>query len=149
MTSHYFDTGLVLKLVIPEPLSDRVLGYVQQRGLVIPYSRLMEIEIENTLHALRFRKVISGRQLAGARQLVADLVGSGRFVPTEPGLDAIAREALSLVPILTPRTGCRTLDLMHVATAKLLRASMFVSMDRRQLAAARLCGLQTVNLDES
>jgi hypothetical protein len=62
-------------------------------------------------------------------------------------LDLIAQETMSLAPLVTAQTGCRTLDLMHVATAKLLTASEFVSTDKRQLQAAALCGLKGVDLD--
>jgi len=147
MISHYFDTGVVLKLVIEEPLSGKVLAFVRKRNLPVPFSRLLEVETENALHGLHFRKEITARQLTGARNLVSEMVRSGRLLSVELSLDRIARETLSLVPLVTVKTGCRTLDLMHVAAAKLLKADNFVSTDRRQLAAARLCGLRTLNLE--
>lgn len=39
-------------------------------------------------------------------------------------------------------SGCRTLDLMHIASALLLGAGGFVSTDKRQCHAAKLCGLR-------
>lgn len=147
MISHYFDTGVAIKLVIEEPLSAKVLAFVEKRTLPIPFSMLLELETENTLHALHFRKEITTRQLAGARNLTSLMLKSGRFLSIAISMDRIAQETLSLVPLVTVKTGCRTLDLMHVATAKILKATHFVSTDRRQLAAARLCGLQATNLE--
>lgn len=148
MKDVYFDTGVALKLVVEEPLSARVRAYIQAARIVVPVSLLMEVEIENALHALRFRNLITDEQLAGARKLVVELMATGRFHCIDLNLDRIFREALSLVPLVTMKTGCRTLDLMHVATAKLLRAEVFVSTDKRQIEAARMCGLKTLNPGE-
>ncbi|NJL18858.1 MAG: type II toxin-antitoxin system VapC family toxin [Bdellovibrionaceae bacterium] len=144
----YFDTGVALKLVVEEPLSGRVRAFVRKRRTAIPYSRLMEVEIENALHALRYRNAITDKQLAGARSLLAEMTVEGRFLAVDLSLDRIASETLSLAALVTLKTGCRTLDLMHVATAKLLKADAFVSTDVRQLKAARLCGMSVINLEE-
>jgi hypothetical protein len=38
---------------------------------------------------------------------------------------------------------------MHVATAKLLGSSEFVSTDKRQTEAARLCALRTIGFEST
>lgn len=58
MSVPYLDTGLVLKLVIEEPLSPRVAGWLAQKGAPVPYTRVVEVELANTLHAKIFRKEI-------------------------------------------------------------------------------------------
>jgi predicted nucleic acid-binding protein len=148
MIGPYFDTGLVLQLVIEEPLSAKVLAFVKERRTPIPFSRLMEVEIENALHAFRFRGAITQGQLVASRTIVSDLVGEGRFLKVDLSLDKIASETLSLVPIIAAKGGCRTLDLMHVATAKLLGVAEFVTTDKRQKAAASICGLQVVDFGD-
>jgi predicted nucleic acid-binding protein len=40
----------------------------------------------------------------------------------------------------------RALDALHVASALEIRSDLFVSADARQLTAARLCGLRTLDL---
>ncbi len=149
MTGPFFDTGVALKLVIEEPLSAVTRAFVARRKAPVLFSLLIELEIENALQALRFRREITAGQLAGSRDLVAELVRRGRFEKIDLSLDSIAREALSLAAVVTAKTGCRTLDLMHIATAKLLGAGEFVSTDKRQIEAARLCGLKAVNLQEN
>jgi len=146
MTGPFFDTGTALKLVVEEPLSPAVREFVAERRVPVPYSRLIEVEMENALQALCFRGEISGRQLAAAKDLIGDLVREGRFRRVDLSLDRIAEETYTLAGEVTLKTGCRTLDLMHVATAKLLGSSEFVSTDRRQLKAADLCGLRTVSI---
>jgi len=147
MTGPFFDTGVALKLVIEEPLSPVVREFVARRRVPVPFSRLIEVEIENALQALLFRQEITGEQLAGARALVAGLVRRGQFQKIDLSLEKIATETLSLASVVTSQTGCRTLDLMHVATAKLLGVGEFVSTDKRQIKAAKLCGLHTVDLE--
>lgn len=135
------------ELVIEEPLSPVVRGFVAKRRVPVPLSRLIEVEVENALQALLFRQKITEEQLAGARGLVARLVRKGQFQRVDLSLDKIATETLSLAPVVTAKAGCRTLDLMHVATAKLLGASEFVSTDKRQIEAAKMCGLHTISLE--
>jgi len=110
MIGPYFDTGVALKLVVEEPLSPVVRGFVQRRRLPVLFSRLVELEIECALQALLFRQIISGRQLAEARALVRQLVHRGQFLKVDLSLDKIAAETLSLAPVCTAGTGCRTLD---------------------------------------
>lgn len=136
-----------MKLVVEEPLSARVRSFVEERRVPVPFSRLMEMEIENALHALRFREAITEKELRGARSLVGDLIARGRFLPVDLSLDRIAQETLSLAHLVTAKTGCRTLDLMHVAAARLLRADEFASTDRRQIHAAEISGFRTITFD--
>lgn len=146
MSPLFLDTGLVLKLLVEEPLSPIVRQFLEKRGVPILYSKLIEVEVENTLQAMRFRLDISPAQLLKCRDLVASLVKEGRFQATSLSLDVIAEEALKLSPVVTAQTGCRTLDLMHVATSKLFGAREFVSTDKRQLRAAEVCGLNILDL---
>ena len=138
----FFDTGVVLKLVVQEPLSERVLRTVERNRWTVPLTRLIDLEMENALQALFYRKAITGEQLEGAREMVSELISAGLFRRVELSLDDAAAEAFSLAAIVTPKTGCRTLDLLQVASAKLLRATTFVSTDARQNKAARFLGMK-------
>ena len=146
MSLVFLDTGLVLKLIVEEPLSPVVRSFLERRSVPVPFSKLIEVETENALQAMTFRKDITPAQLVKCRAMVASLVGEGRFQKVPLSLDVIVAEALNLSPIVTALTGCRTLDLMHVATARLLDSEEFVSTDKRQLRAAEVCGLNVVDL---
>lgn len=146
MTPLYLDTGLILKLLIAEPLSPAVEAFVQKLGRPIWYTRIAEIEVENTLQALQFRRLLTVTETRRAQSLIRELLTEGKFIASTLTLDAMAEELLRLAPALTARTGCRTLDLMHLAAAKLLDAADFVSTDQRQLKAARLAGFKTFDL---
>jgi len=83
-----------------------------------------------------------------AKSLLSEMVKQGKFVAVPLSLDEIANESLLLSPLITLKTGCRTLDLMHIATARLLDCREFVSSDQRQLKAAKLAGLKAVDLSK-
>jgi predicted nucleic acid-binding protein len=142
----YFDTSVVLKLLVQEQLSAVVLAFLGDRKVAIPYSRLIAIETENALQAKVHRKEISAPQLRACRQMLHELLADGRFFRPVLSLDDVAVEALGRVPKVTGATGCRTLDLLHIVSAQLLGCSEFVTTDQRQAAAARWAGLQVADL---
>ncbi|MCK9588657.1 MAG: type II toxin-antitoxin system VapC family toxin [Terrimicrobiaceae bacterium] len=146
MKQPYLDTGLVLKLVIPEPLSAKVQEFLQKRGVAVPYTRLVEVELENTFQEKVFRREITPGQLRHCRDFLDALLSGGKFSQPGLSLDEVALDALEMMPKITAATGCRTLDLLHIVSARRLDCREFVTGDRRQAAAARACGLKVVEI---
>jgi predicted nucleic acid-binding protein len=142
MSGPYLDTGLVLKLVIDEPLSATIAGWLAHKGAPVPYTRLVEVELENTLHAKLFRKEITARQLKDAQSFVRNLLMEGNFFRPDLSLETVLLEALEAMPKTTIITGCRTLDLLHVMSGKILGCSEFLTSDKRQAETARTYGLK-------
>ncbi|WED66566.1 hypothetical protein PXH66_06845 [Synoicihabitans lomoniglobus] len=149
MNPRYLDTGLDLKLIITAPLVFTVTAYAALQRAPIWFTRIVALEIENTLQAMRFRRSLSPSQLTAAQALVGHLCDEGKFVMAELSLDAIAAEMHHLTSTVTAWMGCRTLDPMHIAGAILLQNPKFFSTDKRQLTSAKLAGLTTVNLSSS
>lgn len=146
MSGPFFDTGVALKLVVREPLSDQAQAYVAKRRIAVPTTSLVELEMATAIQALAFRGEMTDEEAASALLLVEQLHREGKFHRVALSLDEMAAESLRLAPVVTSRTGCRTLDLLHIAAARLLGSSHFVSTDKRQLKAASLAGLQAVDL---
>ena len=146
MSQPYFDTGLVLKLIVNEPLSERLQKWLQRRCVPVPYTRLIELELENTLQAKSFRKEIDARQIKSCQKLLATLLAEGKLFRPELSLDEVMLDALELMPKVTSVTGCRTLDLLHVASAMKLGYEEFVTTDKRQAGAAEALGLKCTGL---
>lgn len=142
MSLVYFDTGVLLKLVIEEPLSPAVRRFVATRKIPVFLTLLHESEMENALCALLFRKTITSQQLAGSRNLLNKLRMEGKFRRRDVSLDQAARELLKFAPTVTVETGCRTLDLLHICSALIMGADTLVSTDQRQCDAAKYCGLR-------
>lgn len=139
----YLDTGLILKLLVQEPLSPVIRDFIAKRRVPVWFPTIVSVEAENSLQAMRFRKQLTAVQLTSVQNQIAKMHADGKFVVPPLSLDDIGEEMLALAPSITARTGCRTLDLLHIAAARLLQAPIFVSTDKRQLAAARLAGLKT------
>ena len=146
MSQPYFDTGLVLKLIVEEPLSKVFQEWLGSRGVPVPYTRLVELELENTLQAKHFRNEIDGRQIRGCQKLITELFAEGKFFRPELSLEEVMMESLEVMPKVTGRTGCRTLDLLHVLSALKLGCKEFVTTDKRQAEAARLLDLKVSQL---
>ena len=146
MTQPYFDTGLVLKLIIEEPLSEVFQRWLETRGVPVPYTRLVELELENTLQAKYFRKEIDARQIKECQKFINELLAEGKFFRPELSMEDVLMESLEVMTKVTARTGCRTLDLLHVVSALKLGYKEFVTTDKRQAQAARLLDLKVSQL---
>jgi predicted nucleic acid-binding protein len=142
----YFDTGLVLKLVVKEPLSIKIQEFVSARGLAVPYPPLVELEFHNALHAKLHRGEITPLQVASCLEMESDFLSEGRFQRMALDMSRVFRATMSMVPSATATTGCRTLDLLHIATAQMCGAATFVTGDSRQAKAARLAGMDVVEI---
>ena len=142
----YFDTGLVLKLVVKEPLSSKIHEFLCARHVSVPYPLLVELEFHNALHAKLHRAEITPLQVASCLEMEAMFLSEGRFRRFELDMDRVFHSTIRMVPGAKVTTGCRTLDLLHIATAKMCGASEFVTGDSRQAKAARLCGLDVVEI---
>ena len=67
---------------------------------------------------------------------------SGRLVKTVLKWPVVFRLASRLAKVHSVTVGTRSLDILHVAAAKSLRAGEFVSFDTRQRALAAAVGLR-------
>lgn len=137
----YFDTGALIKLYHLEPGSSESITYAS-REPHLPLPFLCEIELRTALRALHGRALLTKQQLDSALHAFGDDISEGRLVrvaPEEQRLQAIAEE---LSQKHVAKTLARTLDLLHVATAKALDIHAFVTGDKRQASLARRGGLK-------
>ena len=85
-------------------------------------------------------------QVAAARALVAADLQTGVLVSRGGDWTAILDEAAKLADRHTGTIGCRSLDIVHCAAAKILGADEFISTDTRQKQLAVAMGLNLVTL---
>ena len=136
------DTGFLVSLYLPESTTARARALVRRGIAPILLTQHTLTELRNALNLGIFWKRISvGERDAYWREIEEHIVGGFYEVRavsfTE--LHALARE---LSDRYTPQTGTRSLDLLHVAAALLLRANLFLSFDERQRTAAKGEGLK-------
>ena len=138
----YLDTGCFVKLYYPEPDSAKVVGLIQGKPLC--HTPLHELEFVNALQLKVFFSSATAAQVMAARALVeADLKAGVLVSPSGEWKDILAA-AVKLAEQHTGTIGCRSLDIVHCAAAKVLAASEFISTDSRQKKLAAAMGLNLV-----
>ena len=135
----YLDTSAFIKLYLREDGSAEVHGLVVAQREPLPVWHFMELEF---LNALRFKVFLAELNPGDAERVVSlylDRKRNGQYFA--PHLDPIALHELSLQ--MTNRTatiGCRALDILHVAAARLCESTLFVTANKRQAALAEVEG---------
>ena len=142
----YLDSSALIKLYVIEENSERVERFVTQLKAPLPLSALHEIEMRNGLRLKAFRREASRRAVGAALQHLADDFASG--VLYRPSLDwpDVFNVAESLSKRHAAILGCRSLDLLHVASANILRTNGFLTFDQRQAALAHKAGLRVLTV---
>ena len=136
------DTGCFVKLYYPEPDSTKVVALIQGKPLC--HTPLHELEFMNALQLKVFLKSATSAQVTAACALVeADLKAGVLVAPGGEWKDIFA-EAVKLAEQHTGAIGCRSLDILHCAAARVLAASEFISTDARQKKLAVAMGLNLV-----
>jgi len=101
------------------------------------------IRLQVWLHGQDKKK---GYSQVEADQMLTDWesdIAAGHVVIVPTDADAVLRMAEHLSDTHTALTGNRTLDILHIATAKHLSAKNFLSFDARQKKLAKAAGLKT------
>ena len=136
----YLDTSAFIKLYFLEKGSELVQQYVIDQDEPLPVWELLEAEFVNACRLKAFWKDITPAQAERQVQLFAQRQRRGLYFVPELDRGALM-SIFRTYSGQTPRYGCRTMDILHVACAKLLEVSCFVSFDDRQRALAANVGL--------
>lgn len=138
----YADSGFVVSLYRPtESLSAAARRAIKRVPGPVHLSQLSMLEIRNALNMGIGRGEIGEPE---REAVVADIerqIAAGFFRMAEVSQSAIYAKARELSDRHTPALLTRSLDLMHVATALLCKARVFLSTDTRQRKAAQAEGL--------
>lgn len=138
----YLDTGCFVKLYYPEPDSAKIIALIQ--GKPVGYTPLHELEFVNALQLKVFFKSATAAQATAARALVEADLRAGVLVSATGDWKDIFQEAVKLAEQHSGMIGCRSLDVLHCAAAKVLGAGEFISTDGRQRKLATVMGLNLV-----
>lgn len=137
----YFDTGALIKLYHLEPGSDEAIAWAsREHRLPLPF--LCEIELRTALRALHGRGLLPKQQLDSALRAFAEDIAADRLVRVTAEEQRLQTIAEDLSQKHVAETLARTLDLLHVATARALGIRRFVTGDKRQADLATRAGLE-------
>jgi predicted nucleic acid-binding protein len=135
----YLDTSAFIKLYLREDGSSEVHDLVVSQHEPLPIWHFIELEFLNALRFKVFLVEMSTDDVERVISLYLDRKRNGQYFA--PRLDPIALHELSLqMTIRTQTIGCRALDILHVAAARLCEATMFVTADKRQAKLAEVEG---------
>jgi len=140
----YLDSSALVKLYVIEEDSAAVAESVMRLRKPLPVSLLHELELKNGLRLKEFRKEAHSRTIGAALRHLDEDFASG--ILFKPLLDW--PEVFEVAALLSKRfaatVGCRSLDLLHVASAKILKVQGFMTFDKRQASLACKAGLKLV-----
>ncbi len=149
--STYADTNFFTYLYLEDPGSGHAEAMVKREYPQFPITWLLRIELLNAFEQSvltghgESRARVSSELAAACQQQLRDDLKAGVFVKTtEIPLHALTRlfEEISLRH--TARHGFRTYDILHVASALLLKCRAFWSFDKRASKLAKLEGLKVL-----
>ncbi|MBI5766758.1 MAG: type II toxin-antitoxin system VapC family toxin [Verrucomicrobia bacterium] len=132
MATTVADTSFLFSLFGNDAHTPAAKNWVLQAQLPISVTALGRYELGNAFRFAAFRKAISQVDaLASLAAFEADLK-SGHLQQASGDLKAIVFEAARLSELHTVSGGHRSFDILHVATARLLKATTFLSFDANQ-----------------
>lgn len=137
----YADTSFLVSLYSPDVHSAAAAAIVARLRPTVFLTPLGELELLNALELRVFRKEASASEVQLARTRLQEHIASGFF--SEQAMPATVYErARQIVRRRSAALGLRTLDILHVASAVLLRAERFLTFDQRQERLAKAEGLR-------
>lgn len=144
MDRWYWDTSALLKLYCPESDSvEYIRHFSEVEGLFLS-SLIVDIEIFYAIQQKRFRNEISPTEANVAYLQYLDDKTQGQFelLPLSESIAETARDLWSQCEV-EPRLTIRTLDGIHLATAKNAQCTQLVTADNRMQQIGRRLSLAT------
>jgi len=105
------------------------------------FTPFTQLELLNALARLEFQKHITLSEVMACKKLVKQDLQTGVLESVPLHTYAWLHTAHDLVDKITPLTGTRTLDALHLAIAKLNGVKTILSFDKNQRLAAKAAGL--------
>lgn len=141
MSKDYIDTSFVISLYRPDAHSVQATTYLALRRQPLEVSSLMAFEFEQGIQLRLFRKAITFAQSHKALGDWSDDLAAGHVTIVATDWIEVFQTARRVAK-RTPLGGHRSMDILHVATALVKGAAVFVSFDNKQRTLAELEGLK-------
>jgi predicted nucleic acid-binding protein len=110
----------------------------------LPFTAFHRLELRNALNLAVFQKRLTPVEVQSAWQEVENDIVAGLLVSRGGLWHRVLSEAESIATNHTSAIGCRTLDVLHVAAARLVGVTEFCTFDTRQADLAKKLGMIAV-----
>jgi predicted nucleic acid-binding protein len=140
----YVDPSALLKLYLRERESRAMIvwrGRISGPLIVTHHGR---VELVNAIALAAHRGLIGDQAYESALAALDDDFAAGRYRQADLLWRATLKRAAELARRHTRSIGCRSLDVLHVASAMELERRQFVTFDARQGALAKATGFQVI-----
>lgn len=142
--SHYADSSFLVSCYIVDANTTRAKAWLSSTNAPLIFTALHGLEIRNAFKLGVFRGLFSAADANAAWSNVAKDLRRGRLLKLAVKWPVAFRIAARLSEQYSVTTGTRSLDILHVASAKALRTAEFVSFDSRQRTLAATVGLKVM-----
>lgn len=140
----YCDTGVLLKLYLPEPRAVEAVAFVNASPGKPPVNPLHELEMRSALRQKAGRGELTQTECdALIAEFESDLT-TGVYERITVSWTDVFATAEALTAAHGIGTLCRSLDTLHVALAQELGATEFCTFDLRQSRMAAAAGLNVI-----
>jgi predicted nucleic acid-binding protein len=139
--SLYADTSLLVSYYVNDANSIRAQALIHAATDPLVFTGLHRLELRNALELGVFRQLLTPTQSQAAWNDLERDIRAGRLFPQPVNWVPVFRAAAQLAARHSGSVGCRSLDILHVAAARNLRARQFLSFDGRQRSLAQQLGL--------
>lgn len=139
--SSYVDTSFLVSLYVLDANSARAAAQMKRVKLPVLLTPLGELELTNAILLRLFRKEMVASRAKSAQALVRADIESG-ILSLRPLPAGTFERAKHISRQWSSSLGTRTLDILHVASAMMLRAEAFYTFDRVQGKLARAVELK-------
>jgi predicted nucleic acid-binding protein len=142
----YVDPSALLTLYLHQPQSRMMNSWRSRSAAPITITHHGRVEIINGICLAAFRKAITAAAMMDALESFDEDLESSACVQADLLWWATLKRASELSRRHTPTFGCRSLDVLHVASALELGFGNFLTFDRRQQNLATAAGLKPIRL---
>ena len=137
----YADTSFLVSLYSPDIYSASAAATVARLRTTVFLTPLSELELSNALELRVFREEATAAEIRQAQSRLQEHIATGFFSPQAMPATVYER-ARQISRRRSAALGLRTLDILHVASAILLKANRFLTFDQRQERLAKAEGLR-------
>jgi len=135
------DTSFLVSLYGQDIHTPRAEAALRKLNNPLQVSPLNEFEFGNALQLLVFRKLTRPPEAAAIAALFQADIAEGRVVSNPCNLASAIVEAKRITAFRTASGGHRAFDVLHVAAALQMEATLFLSFDANQRKLAEKEGL--------
>jgi predicted nucleic acid-binding protein len=132
MQTFISDTSFLFSIFGNDTHTLTARAWIRQYQRPISVSVLNYYEFQNAIRFAAFRKAISRTEAVATLDAFESDLKSGHLQSTSVDFGAVFAEASTLSANYTFEGGHRSFDILHIAIARLLKASTFLSFDENQ-----------------